>query len=107
MNDFDARRIGTCFNNAEHRPFISITGEVSPCCILAYPVTRYSLGGEAIDSPPVSFGNVTEKSLPEIWNNPEYIEFRNALASHKEPSVCRGCLALYSVSYFNDERVSS
>jgi len=114
MNDFNARRIGKCFNDAEHRPFISITGEVSPCCILAYPVTRYSHGGEAIDSRPVSFGNVKETTLPEIWNSPEYIKFRNALAPNEKPSAsgeepieCRGCLALYSVSYFNDERANN
>ena len=103
MNDFHARRVGHCFNNAEHRPFVSVTGEVSPCCILAYPVTRYGKGGAPISSPPVSFGNVTETPLPEIWNSPLYREFRVALGGDEEPAACRECLALYSVSYFHDE----
>jgi MoaA/NifB/PqqE/SkfB family radical SAM enzyme len=56
-------------------PFISVDGEVRPCCISAR-----------------SMGSLKEKDFWEIWRSREYEEFRAAMKSASPPEECRDCI---------------
>jgi radical SAM protein with 4Fe4S-binding SPASM domain len=59
-----------------------LSGDVVPC-----------LRMEPDGSPwPIKiFGNVRHKPLLEIWNSPEYKEFRSQVLSGDYPEVCQDC----------------
>jgi len=56
-------------------PFISVDGEVRPCCISAR-----------------SMGSLKEKDFWEIWRSREYEDFRAAMKSASPPEECRDCI---------------
>ena len=41
-----------------------------------------------------SFGNLLEKPLSEIWNSPEFVDFRRRLLSHNLLPICEKCCRL-------------
>lgn len=59
--------------------YISWNGYVTPCCMRP----NYE---------EFNFGNALEKSVKEIWNSADYVEFRKTLASGEFPGLCAGCL---------------
>jgi radical SAM protein with 4Fe4S-binding SPASM domain len=61
--------------------YVKITpdGKVYPCC----------RGPEELE-----MGNVLEASFDEIWNGPQYQEFRRQMFSGEYPKVCAECLVL-------------
>lgn len=65
------------------RTVISPYGEVFPCVNLS--MVNYSLG------------NIKEKSLKEIWNSAEYIEFRKKLKKNKLLPICSKCCVINNV----------
>lgn len=44
-----------------------------------------------------SFGNVMEKPLSDIWNSPEYLDFRQRLMGNNLLSLCETCLYMESI----------
>jgi len=66
-------------------------GTVAPCSPLSYPRTFY-FHGEPKQHPRVAFGNIHERSLSEIWNAPEYLDFRRKLRAGEVFDHCRTCL---------------
>jgi radical SAM protein with 4Fe4S-binding SPASM domain len=59
--------------------FILPTGDVVPCCVTPNPVT---------------YGNITETALADIWNSPEraaFIELHEHRRRSQNP-VCRRCV---------------
>lgn len=64
-----------------NKPWKNITvqwnGDVSVCC--------RDYNGIAI------MGNANEKSVIDIWQSPEYNEFRKGLRSHKFHNLCKNC----------------
>lgn len=108
----------------EHDPvrslYVNWQGYVSPCITLSYAENRV-FNGENVFVPCQRFGNVREQSLDAIWNQPEYLAFRNQYinrlraANHgivssmlngsgdqptpvpEAPQGCRTCYYLYGV----------
>jgi radical SAM protein with 4Fe4S-binding SPASM domain len=58
--------------------YISYSGEAMPCCMVATPDR-------------INFGNMTREGVVRVWNNEAYRVFRERLASHEPPDICRGC----------------
>jgi len=60
--------------------FITVEGEVTPCCNITDPRT-------------LSFGSVVKKGLKPIWWGRRYESLRRRLASGKNiPRLCKGCV---------------
>ena len=65
-------------------PYIFVSGHVIPCCV----------GNEANQrelQKKLSLGNVNERSFKEIWDSPEYKEFRMMIRRGETPPQCRDC----------------
>jgi radical SAM protein with 4Fe4S-binding SPASM domain len=62
-------------DNLYRRAFISVEGDVAPCCIPERPV----------------FGNIYKNTIKEIWNGDLYNDFRQKFYSSKLPDCCKGC----------------
>ncbi|MDA3948547.1 MAG: radical SAM protein [Spirochaeta sp.] len=67
-------------------------GSVSACLALLHTHTYY-VGEHARTSHEHSFGSVTDQTLTEIWNSPEYVDFRRRLEefSFSPCTTCRSC----------------
>jgi MoaA/NifB/PqqE/SkfB family radical SAM enzyme len=77
----DARPWSTC-----RRPwslmYFTAHGRALPCCIAPFSVRGYGN---------YTLGDATQQDLREIWNSPEYRDFRTALLSDAPPAPCQGC----------------
>jgi radical SAM protein with 4Fe4S-binding SPASM domain len=58
--------------------YISYQGLAMPCCMVATPDR-------------INFGSVVEDGVSAVWNNRQYQEFREELASDAPPEICRSC----------------
>jgi len=61
-----------------HMAYVTVEGDVTACC-------------NYFDSREQKFGNVFEKSGPEIWNDAPYREFRKRLMNGDLPDKCKTC----------------
>ncbi len=61
--------------------YLTARGEVLPCCMVGTPDRA-------------NFGSVTEAPLESVWNGPQAVAFRDALAGPTPPRICASC-ALY------------
>ena len=61
------------------------SGEVVPCCRAA----DFDMLGDPQNI--LSFGNVKENSLDDIWNSRSYISFRRQVLTKNWPRLCDGC----------------
>ncbi|MBI4804766.1 MAG: radical SAM protein [Desulfovibrio sp.] len=66
-------RLPSCLNRPQENMTVAVDGGVSPCVFLQLPLKSRP---EGFNGPLVSFGNVLEKDLDEIWNEPGYRAFR-------------------------------
>lgn len=85
--------------------FISWNGDVHPCHFLWHKYQCYVSGWKKYVEPLV-FGNLNEKDLIDIWNEPEYVKFRETVSEYDYP-LCSNCsLApcdyIYSEKYEQD-----
>jgi radical SAM protein with 4Fe4S-binding SPASM domain len=71
---------------------VRANGEVYPCYQYATDDPFYYHGNPTHHLGPLSFGNVKEQSLYEIWNSPAYREFREALRQRRFHPECQHCL---------------
>lgn len=76
-NEID-RTINKCPFLLKGSTSIRWDGETSPCLPLLHTHDSY-LGKRLRRSRAYSFGNICDSSLPELWNNPGYIAFRQRL----------------------------
>lgn len=74
---------------AGHNMFVRWDGDVTPCMQLLHSCTTY-LYEEKRKIKRVSYGNVKNEQLLEIWNNSEYTSFRKRVYTFYFP-FCRGC----------------
>jgi MoaA/NifB/PqqE/SkfB family radical SAM enzyme len=94
LADPEADRRG-CSENVARAVVVSAEGEVAPCVYLNLAVAgEIATGGLSGGAPyrRLSFGNVREADLADIWNSPDYVRFRRDVASGRLPAPCRGCL---------------
>ena len=61
--------------------YVSWRGDAMPCCMVGTPDR-------------VSFGNMLEQGVADVWNGDAYERFREQLASDRPSAICRSC-ALY------------
>ena len=76
----------------EEKCFVKWNGDVSPCMQLLHSSYTY-LFEEKRKVTAYSFGNLSEKSLEEIWNSKKYREFRKKVKNFEFPdcTLCDGC----------------
>ena len=98
-------RARLCSEDPLNNLYVSEDGEVSPCVYLNPPmpeVPRIFCGEETV-VPRTSFGNINERSLPEIWKGDKYSSFRSRLKELAEdkssllPEECRTCYKAYGL----------
>jgi pyrroloquinoline quinone biosynthesis protein E len=66
-------------NLIKHSTYVSVEGEIVPCCIIADPSI-------------VSMGNIHNvNSINDIWNNKLYRNLRKNLYENRLPSFCKNC----------------
>lgn len=65
--------------------YISYDGKAMPCCMVATPDR-------------IHFGDMAQNGVSQVWNNREYEEFRERLASDLPPEVCKSC-AVYAGTF--------
>jgi len=73
--------VAMCPENPLNSIYISVDGEVSPCVYLNPPVKspfRRIFEGKAYEIENISFGNLFEEPLEQIWNKEPYRAFREA-----------------------------
>jgi len=81
------RDVGVCEENPLSNLYISVDGEVSPCVYLYPPVPspfKRIFCGNEYKLEKVSFGNIFRKPFENIWNNKDYIEFRERFIQRKK-----------------------
>ena len=71
---------------------IAWTGDVSPCWPLMHTHTSYLHGKPRLSKKHV-IGNVTERSLFDLWSAPDYVAYRERLHNFAFApcSFCGGC----------------
>jgi len=62
--------------------YISYDGKAMPCCMVATPDR-------------INFGDMAQNGVTAVWNNLDYMNFRERLDSDVPPEVCSGC-AVYT-----------
>lgn len=81
LNWFNIPSVKNSVKNCDHwlMPFISITGDVFPCC------------SELVPDQANGFGNLFNQNFEEIWNSKKYNNFRKTLLRGAVPSHCDNC----------------
>ncbi|HEY6871820.1 MAG TPA: radical SAM/SPASM domain-containing protein [Geobacteraceae bacterium] len=69
--------------------FVSWDGGVSPCYFLWHRYQCFASGWEQQVAPRV-FGNLAERGILDIWNDPAFRAFREGVLAYDYPS-CAGC----------------
>ncbi len=89
----------TCTENIQRAAFISANGDVSPCVYLNVPVEQVTYFAQGREKPyqRLTFGNINEESLDEIWFSRDYQAFRRAHLEHRLPDMCLDCVKPYSI----------
>lgn len=82
-----------CTENIERAACVSSDGAVTPCVYtnLAMSDASHYRGGQARPYRRLSFGNVGERALQRIWNEPAYKEFRRSFQKKKFFDPCKEC----------------
>ena len=82
-----SRDTAICSENPLQNLYISVNGNVSPCVYLRPPVPPPFLRifhGEEFRMEKVGFGNIFQKPFQEIWQNPQYQDFRACFSRRGE-----------------------
>jgi MoaA/NifB/PqqE/SkfB family radical SAM enzyme len=81
------RDADVCSENPLQNLYISVNGNVSPCVYLRPPVPPPFLRvfhGVEYRQEKIGFGNLFQKPFQEIWENPQYQEFRDCFSRRQE-----------------------
>jgi MoaA/NifB/PqqE/SkfB family radical SAM enzyme len=73
-----------------YEPHLSEDGEVFPCCFYAHGRKLYQ-GGRVLELESLSFGNVGDTPIEQIWDSRAYREFRQSVAEGNFGEGCRAC----------------
>jgi putative metalloenzyme radical SAM/SPASM domain maturase len=69
--------------------FVSWNGDVHPCYLLWHGYSCFASGWRKFVTPKV-IGNLSERGILDIWNDPEYRSFRQSVLSYHYP-LCTNC----------------
>ena len=89
LPEVSLREVRKCSFVEEGSAFVSWQGDISPCYFLWRRFNCFASGW----SQPVQhkvFGNLAGKNILEIWNSPEYCEFRRNVLAYDYPT-CSSC----------------
>jgi len=91
---FFSHTLPICTENIQRSAFISADGDVSPCVFTHLPVKFPEAPAVQMGRPyqALSFGNVCEQSLAEIWESKAYRVFRRLHSDGKLKDPCLQCL---------------
>jgi len=81
------RDAAVCSENPLRNLYISVNGNVSPCVYLRPPVPPPFLRifhGAEFRQEKIGFGNIFQRPFQEIWENPQYQEFRACFSRREE-----------------------
>ncbi len=101
-------RVRVCSEDPINNLYVSEGGDVYPCVYLGLPMARIPriFCGRGTALPRVSFGNVNDRSLIDIWEDEVYASFRRRyearLKEHNPdssslPEVCKTCYKAYGI----------
>jgi MoaA/NifB/PqqE/SkfB family radical SAM enzyme len=90
---YPERKRELCTENVTRALCVSSDGVVSPCVFtnLRMEEAFYRVGGEKKSYQRLSFGNVNEKPLADIWRCKEYKAFRASFRKGPLAGPCQGC----------------
>ncbi len=91
FNEWGEPAIHACMAFGDQRPYLKADGKLAPCCMLAYPLERPLRDGTSLKIPPRLFGDWFKEPLETIWQKPEYVRFREQLATKAPDTACRDC----------------
>ena len=74
----------------DHAAVIGWDGEISPCYALSHSYEYYAIDGTPKQVSRLSFGNIHQQSLSEIWMSEEYTHYRSEVRAYHFPS-CPDC----------------
>jgi MoaA/NifB/PqqE/SkfB family radical SAM enzyme len=100
-----------CEENVLASCFVSVLGDVSPCVMTNVPFTdgmnaTHHFRGREYPLQRLTFGNVRDRSLPEIWRSEPARVFRavfqdrlrqNRPGARSLPAPCRHCYKLFQL----------
>jgi len=75
--------------------FVKANGDVSPCCVLCYPVLLLNRKKELRPAQMLVLGNLRRQSLAEIWDGEAAVSWRNEMTDKGFTEVCADCIGLY------------
>ena len=81
----------TCAENAQNALFVAADGSVSPCVYANLRLEGLQALRRAGVADRLTFGNIHEETLSEIWWKSPYRRFRNSLFTTNPPQACRNC----------------
>lgn len=81
-------RPGDCRENIARTMFVSASGDISPCVYLNVPEGRKT-------ERTTVFGNCQVKSPWAIWQQPDFLEFRQKMSRNEPDAVCESCPKRY------------
>lgn len=83
----------TCTENVPRALVVAADGQVSPCVYTNLPVSgvTYLAGGRERPYQRLTFGNVKEQAMPDIWRHKAYRHFRRSLATGRLAAPCQQC----------------
>ncbi len=85
-----------CPENVQRALFVGADGSVSPCVFANLPVAGAVYVGKGGERPyqRLVLGNLEELSLPAIWRQQAYVNFRRSFFTGKLISLCRNCFKM-------------
>lgn len=75
----------------DHSLIVLWNGDVAPCSPLGYTREFFHFGERVVHEQKL-FGNVHQRSLHEIWNDPDYVRWRAGLRAGEVYEACKTCL---------------
>ncbi len=90
-----------CTENVTKSLFISSLGFVSPCVFRNLPIVQGSGSGalEGAVPPTLRYGNINDRSLPQIWRERSYRAFRRDHTKGRATRYCGDCPKLFCSTY--------
>lgn len=95
-----------CSEDPLHNLYVSENGDVSPCVYLNLPldqIPRMFCNMKTLVSPMI-YGNIEENNILEIWENRDYVSFRDRFEKRKIdanlaplPDPCKTCYKAYGI----------
>jgi len=84
---------GGCRENVSRALVVAADGRVAPCVYSNLPVSgvTYLSQGRELPYRSLSFGNIKDTPLTDIWRDPEYSRFRASFQKGAPAAPCRRC----------------